>query len=181
MMNFGEAIKYGFRNYANYRGVVDRATFWWWFLFYVLVVAGVQLVNLVVVGGDPYSVGAPASAITSLLGLAPLVVYMPTLALTVRRMRDVGLNPLLLLISLAPFIVLVAGAVIGGVIGYQTGLSAGDENGSNELGGSLYGGAGVLLGMLPGILLAIGWAIFIIVMLSRPTKTRAQGNRYAEV
>jgi len=35
-MDFGDAIKSGFRNYVTFRGRAQRAEFWYWTLFAVL-------------------------------------------------------------------------------------------------------------------------------------------------
>jgi len=63
MMGFGEAISRGFCNYFTFSGRATRAGFWWWVLF------------------------------TSSLGLIPsasLVTLIPTLAVTSRRLHDIG-------------------------------------------------------------------------------------------
>ncbi|MEG2887180.1 MAG: DUF805 domain-containing protein, partial [Aurantimicrobium sp.] len=36
-MNFGEAIKFGFNNYANFQGRSRRSGYWYWALFSFLV------------------------------------------------------------------------------------------------------------------------------------------------
>ncbi len=36
-MNFGEAIKFGFSNYANFQGRSRRSGYWYWALFNALV------------------------------------------------------------------------------------------------------------------------------------------------
>lgn len=179
-MEFKNAIIYGFKNYANFSGVVDRRTFWWWFLFEALVSIAVQIItstisaiSTAIADQSGSMVGMTIGGlIASVLGLIPLAIFIPSLALTIRRLRDVGMNPLLLLISIAPVVVLVIGAIAGGFIGASMG------NGYSSIG---TGFAGVFLGMLPGIFLALAWEVFLIVMLARPTKTRAQGNKYAIV
>ncbi len=69
-MNFLDSIKSGFRNYATFSGRAARSEFWWWWLFQVLV----QLVF---------------SSIDSNLGnVANVVLFVPSLAVSVRRVHD---------------------------------------------------------------------------------------------
>lgn len=71
-MTFVDAIKSGFRNYAKFRGRASRSEYWWFFLFTVLV-------------------QAVGSSIDESLGnIAGLVVFLPGLALQVRRLHDTG-------------------------------------------------------------------------------------------
>ena len=62
-VGFGEAISRGFTNYFTFSGRASRPEYWWWVLF------------------------------TFLLGLIPLaglVTLIPTLAVTSRRLHDIG-------------------------------------------------------------------------------------------
>jgi uncharacterized membrane protein YhaH (DUF805 family) len=177
-MGFTDAIKYGFKNYANFKGVVDRATFWWWYLFGALVSIAIQIVSGVISGvstasalsGGDSSPGVASAALNFLVSLVPLAIYLPTLALVVRRMRDVGTNPLLLLLGLIPGVALFIGAGVGAVAG------ASMSSGYGSIGN---GFLGLFLGMIPGILLGLAYGIWMIVTLAKPTKTAAQGNKYA--
>ena len=78
-MQFVNAIKFGFKNYFNFRGRVDRTTFWLWMLFVLAVVIITQ----------------PAPFLA-------LVIAIPTIALTVRRYRDAGVRLSWLLLWLIP-------------------------------------------------------------------------------
>jgi uncharacterized membrane protein YhaH (DUF805 family) len=86
-MDFVGAIKAGFKNYVNFRGTATRPEFWYWFLFTFLVG--------VVTSAIP---GVAASTIFS------LATFLPTLAVTVRRLRDAGFSWVWLLLPL-PFVV----------------------------------------------------------------------------
>ncbi|NDE52489.1 MAG: DUF805 domain-containing protein [Actinobacteria bacterium] len=71
-MSFVDAIKSCFRNYAKFRGRAGRSEYWWFFLFTVLA----QTV---------------ASSISDDFGnLVGLAVFLPGLAVHVRRMHDTG-------------------------------------------------------------------------------------------
>ena len=67
MVGFGQAIKLGFGKYADFGGRATRAEYWWWQLFCVLV--------------------SMIPIIGSIIGLA---VFIPSLAVTSRRLHDVG-------------------------------------------------------------------------------------------
>ena len=173
-MNFQNAIKYGFSNYANFSGVVDRATYWWWFLFTALVgivlqiMSGISQVLVKMFGTN--AIGIFDGLVSLLVSAVAFALAIPSLALAVRRFRDVGINPWILVFGLIPLGIIFAGALVGGVLGAS--LNTGYESFGS-------GFAGALVGMLPGIFVALGWQTFLIIMLCRPTKTRAQGNKYA--
>lgn len=87
------------RPYADFSGVTSRKEFW---LCYVaMIVASIGLTGLVLllmaVAG--VSGGLIATILCSIVGLGMVV---PGLAISVRRLRDAGLSPWLLLVSLVP-------------------------------------------------------------------------------
>lgn len=87
------------RPYADFSGVTSRKEFW---LCYVaMIVASIGLTGLVLllmaVAG--VSGGLIATILCSIVGLGLVV---PGLAISVRRLRDAGLSPWLLLVSLVP-------------------------------------------------------------------------------
>ena len=66
-----EAVKICFNKYADFKGRASRADYWWWYLFTVLVA--------IALGWIPF------------LGLAiSLALFVPTLAVSWRRMHDIG-------------------------------------------------------------------------------------------
>ena len=87
-MDFVGAIKAGFKNYVNFRGTATRPEFWYWFLFTFLV-------------GVVTSAIPGVAAISTIFSLA---TFLPTLAVTVRRLRDAGFSWVWLLLPL-PFVV----------------------------------------------------------------------------
>ena len=68
-MKFSEAIRSVFSKYATFSGRASRSEFWWWVLFYVL---SIYLVT----------------ALTRIYPLWDLVLIVPNLAVSVRRMHD---------------------------------------------------------------------------------------------
>jgi uncharacterized membrane protein YhaH (DUF805 family) len=82
-MSFGAAIITAFRKYADFAGRATRPEFWWYILFAALVGSAVGALNL----ATPNGVIAIGSSLASVWGIATL---LPTLAVTVRRLRDAG-------------------------------------------------------------------------------------------
>ncbi|MFM7964038.1 MAG: DUF805 domain-containing protein [Actinomycetota bacterium] len=70
-MSFVDAIKAGFRNYANFKGRAMRSAYWWWALFTVLAQA---------------AAGTVSESIGNLVSIALL---LPSISAGVRRMHDI--------------------------------------------------------------------------------------------
>jgi uncharacterized membrane protein YhaH (DUF805 family) len=85
-MTFPQSIRSGFRRYADFSGTASRSEFWWWILFTVLVAAALAALP---VSTFPPVDGTTFSAPT-LTPIWQLGVLLPTLAVTVRRLRDSG-------------------------------------------------------------------------------------------
>lgn len=76
-MDFGEAIRSGFQNYATFRGRASRSEFWFWTLFAVLLTVAAGMVDAVLFPGS------------NLAGLAvALLLFIPGLTIGVRRLHD---------------------------------------------------------------------------------------------
>ena len=90
-MQFQEAIQSGFRNYVGFSGRAARSEYWYWVLFAVLV----AIVSGILDGAIfPYAIPQPFSAITS------LVLLLPGIAVSVRRLHDLDRTGWWILISL---------------------------------------------------------------------------------
>lgn len=99
-MSFFESIKTVFRKYAEFEGRATRPELWWFTLFSALVSGALGSLNLYsttsALGVTPMN-GAVGTAQTlyvgaSLVGVWGFVVLLPSLAVTVRRLRDAGHN-----------------------------------------------------------------------------------------
>lgn len=90
-MPFGEAISDGFSKYVTFNGRSSRSAFWWWTLFYVLVIIGASIVD-----------AAIETSVVS--GLAWLVLFLPNLAVLVRRLHDTDRSGWWVLIGLIPLV-----------------------------------------------------------------------------
>ena len=85
-MQFGDAIKNGFQNYANFRGVASRSEFWYWTLFTVLVSLGTSIVDSAI------GLALDMQAFTLVNTLGSLALLLPGLAVSVRRFHDAGFS-----------------------------------------------------------------------------------------
>ena len=93
-MTFGRSIQTVFRKYAEFSGRATRPEFWWFTLFSVLVS------------------GALSSVYGGLGAAWGFAVLLPSLAVSVRRLRDAGLSWGWLFFALLPFVGLVVLAVL---------------------------------------------------------------------
>lgn len=95
-----------FKRYFEFRGRADRREFWIWVLAMLAVSVPVVCVLAVIAflfgntPGHPVAEGV-FHAIIVILGLFWLVMFLPTLTVSVRRLRDAGIAPWLLLIPAA--------------------------------------------------------------------------------
>ncbi len=79
-MNFVEAIKSAFANYANFEGRAIRSEYWWFWLFMFFVNFGLNVAT-------EFNDSRVGLLIVCLLGLALLI---PNIAVSVRRLHDVN-------------------------------------------------------------------------------------------
>lgn len=91
-MGFVSAVKSCLVQYAGFSGRATRSEYWWFFLFYILV--------LLVIGGL-LSGGMLRDA--TVLGIAILALLLPMLAVSVRRLHDVGRSGWWLLLTFTGF------------------------------------------------------------------------------
>lgn len=115
-MNFGQAIKTVFSKYAVFEGRASRPEYWWWYLFTALVslvlgIIAVATLGPVITAGTPDELlGVLVLGSTGWLFfyyLVNLALFIPSLAVLVRRLRDTGRKAWYLLLILVP----IAGGV----------------------------------------------------------------------
>jgi len=85
-MTFGESISTCFSKYADFNGRASKPEFWWWMLFVFLASLGAGMIS---------------PLLSSLLSLATV---LPCLAVTTRRLHDMGRSGWWQLIVLLPLI-----------------------------------------------------------------------------
>lgn len=108
------------KQYADFRGRARRCE-WWWFYFFailptlIVVLLGAVLVPNLLEDGSVAADGNQGSeifvSVLALLGLLyGLALFIPAVAVTVRRFHDVGLSGWLMLTPALPFVFLFSGA-----------------------------------------------------------------------
>jgi len=127
-MTFFESIKTVFRKYAEFGGRATRPEFWWFTLFSALVTSALGAMNITQSSNTwngngmlgyqmPNTIALDGSAMTTTLYLGAalasvwgVVVLLPSLAVTIRRLRDGGrewTNIFWILLPIAGLIVLI--------------------------------------------------------------------------
>jgi uncharacterized membrane protein YhaH (DUF805 family) len=79
-MNFQQAIASGFQNYATFAGRAARSEYWYWTLFAILVGAVAAILD---------AAFFPDLDAAPLHSLASLALFLPGLAVSVRRLHDI--------------------------------------------------------------------------------------------
>jgi uncharacterized membrane protein YhaH (DUF805 family) len=96
-MDFWQAVRRGFTNYANFSGRAIRSEFWFWTLFYCLAGTAASIVDR--------AIALPFASV-----LVTLAALVPTLSLSVRRLHDLdraGWWLLLFFVPAANFVLVV--------------------------------------------------------------------------
>jgi uncharacterized membrane protein YhaH (DUF805 family) len=89
-VSFVDAVKSYFAHYADFKGRSRRSEYWWAYLFTLLVS------------------GVIAAIIPALAGVWSLATLVPSIAVSVRRLHDIGKSGWWLLLALIP--------LVGGII-----------------------------------------------------------------
>lgn len=115
-MSFPQAVKSVLTQYAGFSGRARRSEYWWFSLFQG-VVALVVLFSAISVAlvtslpatnspteADIFALGTAMTAAILLADLVLLSMYLPTLAVSVRRLHDTGRSGWFYLITFIPFV-----------------------------------------------------------------------------
>jgi uncharacterized membrane protein YhaH (DUF805 family) len=121
-MGFGGAIATCFRKYVDFTGRARRAEYWWFVLFYCLLIGALTIVDVMVM-----SARAGGGVLSS---LASLALFLPTLAVAVRRLHDTDRTGWWVLIGFIPLI----GWIIYLVFVCQRGTEGPNRFGQDPLG-----------------------------------------------
>jgi uncharacterized membrane protein YhaH (DUF805 family) len=102
-MELLDSVRTVFRKYATFFGAASRPEFWWFVLFTAVAHLALNSLNIFTAHGTVY-LGA------SLSGMFGVIAFVPTLAVTVRRLRDAGhrwTNLFWLLLPIVGLIILI--------------------------------------------------------------------------
>ena len=154
-MQFIEAIKFGFKNYLNFKGVVARSLFWLWILFVTIgfiVSSAIYPLNLVFLAA----------------------IALPTLALMVRRLRDAGFSPGLLVIWFLPLLLSMNAVSSAG----RDDNFAPDPIAEGNAGYfPVHDVATALVGLMAFVFGVLIGSIIMGILWLQPTRTKDQGNK----
>ena len=97
-MKFGEAVKYGYQNYAKFNGRASRSEYWFWMLHFWL-----AYIPLSIVSAIPSLLfdGGPTLPLAAFFALG---IFVPSIARGTRRLHDINKPGALLLLGLIPFV-----------------------------------------------------------------------------
>ena len=109
-MNFTQAISTGFQKYINFSDRAPRSDYWFWTLFAILVSIATGAIDYLVFPTLDYS------PLNSLAGLA---LFLPGIAVSIRRLHDLDRTGwwLLLILTIIGGIVLLAWFCMRGTVG----------------------------------------------------------------
>ena len=164
MMTIQESVKVCLRKYADFGGRATRTEFWWWALATViagLVLGAVDSSINVLAGGYAYS---PFSTIFS------LAILLPNLAVTARRLHDIGKTGwwqlVWLLLGVGAWLIFLA-AVIFSLANYLMGegWNVGEENFRATL--TFAGFAPAIFGLTLALLVNLAVVIWGIAWMTR--------------
>ena len=114
-MNFQQAIVSGFQNYVNFNGRAARSEFWYWVLFVFLVNVAANIID--------------AGVGTGIIGaLVSLALFLPGIAVSVRRLHDLDRTGWWLLIAFT-----VVGVILLIVWDCMKGTSGSNQYGPDPL------------------------------------------------
>ena len=105
IMNLVEAVGSGFRNYVGFGGRACRSEYWYWALFVVIFSIVTFMLDSLLFPDNP------ARLLNSLFSLA---VFLPGLAMAIRRLHDIdksGWWVLIVLIPIVGWIILIVWAI----------------------------------------------------------------------
>ena len=100
LMNFQNSIKTCFQKFADFNGRASRSEFWYFYLFAILV----YFISIFIAIQMPFFF-----AVAIVLGL---VLFVPALAVTARRLHDTGRSGWWQLTAYIPYVGLIASIIL---------------------------------------------------------------------
>jgi uncharacterized membrane protein YhaH (DUF805 family) len=163
-MSFAGAIKTVFSKYADFRGTASRPEYWYFFLFSVLLAMITGTIDSVI-----WPVDQNAGFMDSLTAATPIgtisqiLLFLPTLAVQIRRLRDAGFSAHFQWLNLVPLILVII--AIPAAITSITELSAYPTE--EEF-------AAIIMPFLPALLSIMIISLFYFVVTLLPTSAKFQ-------
>ena len=167
-ITFVDAVKSAFVNFRKFKGTATRREYWFYILATVLI--GIVLSTIESIIWPPIETDDLIEAInqpTPLSSIAALVLLVPTLSVTSRRIQDSGWSGKWLFLYLLPIVPLLMGII--GVVGYLQSTAAPEIEVL----------ATSVAYFVPTLLIAFAVQVFLLILCLLPSKSREQGNKYA--
>lgn len=178
MMSLGQAVRQCLRKYASFSGRATRAEFWWWVLASNLVVVGVTMVDGAI---SAFLVALGIPFVSPLGILVAIGIFLPSLAVAVRRLHDIGKSGWWLLLWYAIYFVASLTLLVSLVVVFVLLLLG--ETGGSDFAESVLESGGVALFVLLGLaclalaamLAVVAWSLVWLVKQGEDFP-----NRYCE-
>lgn len=95
-MSFAEAVRSVLSKYVTFNGRARRSEYWWFALFYVILAIVASIIDA--------SMGTDAGRTGPVTSILSLVLLLPSLAVGVRRLHDIGRKGWWILLGLIPLV-----------------------------------------------------------------------------
>jgi uncharacterized membrane protein YhaH (DUF805 family) len=93
------------KKYAEFKGRAPRAEYWWFFLFNFIFGLALSIIDSIIGTQVTLNLGWGGKLMTGVLNMIyMLAVLIPGIAVSVRRLHDIGKSGWMCLIALIPFI-----------------------------------------------------------------------------
>jgi uncharacterized membrane protein YhaH (DUF805 family) len=167
-ISFVDAVKSAFVNWNKFKGAASRREYWFFVLFTVLL--GIVLSTVESVIWPPVETTDLIESInqpTPISSVMALILLIPTLSITSRRLQDAGWSGKWLFLYLAPLVPLALG--VFGVVNYL----------ETTVDPEVEALAVSVAYFVPTLLMAFAIQVFLLVLCLLPTKPKEAGNKYA--
>ena len=99
-VSVSQAVRMAFDSYCRFQGRSSRSEYWWWVLFVAILSFCIGIIEGIL--------GFSMTAVQTTSGILSLVLFLPGLGLSVRRLHDIGKSGWWILLGFIP----VVGAII---------------------------------------------------------------------
>jgi uncharacterized membrane protein YhaH (DUF805 family) len=167
-ISFVDAVKSAFVNWNKFKGAASRREYWFFVLFTVLL--GIVLSTIESIIWPPVETADLIESInqpTPISSVMALILLIPTLSITSRRLQDAGWSGKWLFLYLAPLVPLALG--VFGVVNYL----------ETTVDPEVEALAVSVAYFVPTLLMAFAIQVFLLVLCLLPSKPKEAGNKYA--
>jgi uncharacterized membrane protein YhaH (DUF805 family) len=167
-ISFVDAVKSAFVNWNKFKGAASRREYWFFVLFTVLL--GIVLSTIESIIWPPVETADLIESInqpTPISSVMALILLIPTLSITSRRLQDAGWSGKWLFLYLAPLVPLALG--VFGVVNYL----------ETTVDPEVEALAVSVAYFVPTLLMAFAIQVFLLVLCLLPTKPKEAGNKYS--